>query len=57
MFLRKKNGRIDSCGPHQVTTNKGEKMLTLLWKKMGLTLICLLAVAESAFGAGFGIYE
>lgn len=32
-------------------------MRTLLGKHVALTLICLLAVAESAFGAGFGIYE
>jgi long-chain fatty acid transport protein len=32
-------------------------MRTLLGKHVALILICLLAVAESAFGAGFGIYE
>jgi long-chain fatty acid transport protein len=37
--------------------NQGETMRTLLGKHVALTLICLLAVAESAFGAGFGIYE
>jgi long-chain fatty acid transport protein len=41
----------------QSDTNQGETMRTLLGKHVALILICLLAVAESAFGAGFGIYE
>ncbi|WP_462324479.1 OmpP1/FadL family transporter [Desulfoplanes sp.] len=32
-------------------------MGTRVWKRMGLTLVCLMLLAESAFGAGFGIYE
>lgn len=28
-----------------------------LWKRAGLPLICLLMLVDSAFGAGFGIYE
>ncbi len=27
------------------------------WKRLGLTLACIFLLAESAFGAGFGIYE
>ena len=32
-------------------------MRTPMWKRMGLTLACIFLLAESAFGAGFGIYE
>ena len=32
-------------------------MRTQMWKRMGLTLACIFLLAESAFGAGFGIYE
>ncbi|GAU08484.1 OmpP1/FadL family transporter [Desulfoplanes formicivorans] len=28
-----------------------------LWKRVGLPLVCLLMLVDSAFGAGFGIYE
>lgn len=32
-------------------------MRTQMWKRIGLTMACIFLLAETAFGAGFGIYE
>ncbi|MDD2219265.1 MAG: hypothetical protein PHS63_04140, partial [Desulfoplanes sp.] len=32
-------------------------MRTQMWKRIGLTTACIFLLAETAFGAGYGIYE